>query len=150
MDVTQEVFIKVHRHIDRFQGSSSFYTWLYRIVVNVCIDQVRKSSRSNAVDFDDSLDHGEGAVQTGGQIAATPIRDPGAELGRKELQGEIAKALDRLSEKHRQVILLREFEGLSYKEIAEILEISVGTVMSRLHHARQNMQGSLRRYLRRE
>ena len=150
MDITQEAFIKVHRHLGRFQGSSSFYTWLYRIVVNLCIDHVRKASRSSTVDFDDSIDHRRAAAESGGRIAATPIAAPDTELKRKELNAEIRRAVERLSEKHRQVIVLREFEGLAYKEIADILEISVGTVMSRLHHARQNLQSALRRYMRRE
>lgn len=143
MDVTQEAFIKVHRHLARFEGSSSFYTWLYRIVVNLCIDHRRRSARTATVDFDDAIDHSE---PTDG--APTPIRSPDKEFGRRELRGQIGKAVDGLSEKHKQVILLREIEGLSYKDIAETLDISVGTVMSRLHHARQNLQVSLRRYLK--
>jgi RNA polymerase sigma-70 factor (ECF subfamily) len=142
MDVTQEAFIKVHKHLARFQGSSSFYTWLYRIVVNLCIDHRRRSGRSRSVDFDDSLDHSEHT-----EMGPTPIRDPGSEFGRRELRGQIGRAVDELSDKHRQVILLREIEGLSYKEIADTLDISVGTVMSRLHHARQNLQVSLKRYM---
>ncbi len=150
MDVTQEAFIKVHRHIGRFQGSSSFYTWLYRIVVNLCIDFKRKAARATEVDYDDKLDHRRAVAESGGLVTATASGDPSKELGRRELRHEIGRALDGLSEKHRQVIVLREIEGLSYKEIAEVLDISVGTVMSRLHHARQNLQSSLRRYLKRE
>ena len=146
MDITQQAFIKVHRHLDQFQGSSSFYTWLYRIVLNLSIDHVRKG-RGAAVDFDDALDHQSASMMSGGNFASMPIRDPASEIGRKELLEHLDKALDGLSAKHRQVILLREIEGLSYKEIADVLDISVGTVMSRLHHARQNLQVSLRRYL---
>ena len=150
LDITQEAFIKVHRHLPSFQGSSSFYTWLYRIVVNLCIDQVRRSGRSALVDFDDGVDHGPAARDAEGRYQAIRIDDPARHLGRQELRGEIQRALDGLSQKHREVIMLREIEGLSYKEIAEVLDISVGTVMSRLHHARQNLQSALRRYLGRE
>ena len=142
-DVTQEAFIKVHRYLGNFQGSASFYTWLYRIVINLCIDHKRRSSKGPHVDFDDSLDHERTAMEAG----STPIRDPAKEFRRKELRAQIGQAIDGLSEKHKQVILLREVEGLSYKEMAEVLDISVGTVMSRLHHARQNLQNSLRKTL---
>lgn len=150
MDVTQEAFIKVHRHLARFQGSSSFYTWLYRIVVNLCIDHKRRSSRGAQVDFDDAIGHEESVAQSAGRIAGSPPPNPEKELRRSELNQELGRAVAGLSEKHKQVILLREIEGLSYKEIAEVLDISVGTVMSRLHHARQNLQSSMRRYLKRE
>ena len=150
MDVAQEAFIKVHRYLPRFQGTSSFYTWLYRIVVNLCIDHKRKAGRATEVDFDDTLDHGKSAEEAEGRIQGTGFQSPEKSFRNAELREELSRAMNGLSEKHRQVILLREVEGLSYKEIAEVLEISVGTVMSRLHHARQNMQGTLKRFLKRE
>lgn len=149
LDVTQEAFVKVHRYIGRFHGTSSFYTWLYRIVVNLCIDHVRKSSRVGMVDYDDATDHHSGTDTSAGRFAGVPAPSPTDELRRKELGAELMRALDGLSHKHRQVIVLREVEGLSYKDIADVLGVSVGTVMSRLHHARHNMQATLRRYLTR-
>jgi RNA polymerase sigma-70 factor (ECF subfamily) len=148
MDVAQEAFLKVHRYIDRFQGASNFYTWLYRIVVNLCIDFIRKSRKVKQVDYDDSLSHEAGREISEGKIIGTTFRDPLSNLTSQELGDEIKKALDALSDKHKEVILLREIEGFSYQEIADLLEISVGTVMSRLHHARQNLQRSLRRYMK--
>ena len=150
LDVTQEAFIKVHRNLARFQGTSSFYTWLYRIVVNLCIDLKRRKSRAMQVDFDDSLDHGDVAGDSGGRISGSPYRDPARAASDTELRQEMDRAMSALSGKHRRVVVLREMEGLSYKEIADVEEISVGTVMSRLHHARQNLQSSLRRYMKRE
>ncbi len=150
LDISQQAFIKVHKHLPRFQGTSSFYTWLYRIVVNLCIDHKRRAARSMTVDYDDALDHEGGVASVNSAIAESPFRDPAKELAGSELRRELGRAMDGLSEKHRQVILLREIEGLSYKEIAEVLDISVGTVMSRLHHARHNLQSALRRYLKRE
>lgn len=150
MDITQEAFIKVHRHLERFQGTSNFYTWLYRIVVNLCIDQVRKNSKGYATDYNDLLDHSQVTNDSRGTIQGVPIPDPGRAFQQKELNEQINQAVNGLSASHREVILLREVEGLSYKEISDILGISVGTVMSRLHHARQNLQRTLRRYMTRK
>ena len=147
MDITQDAFVKVYRYLDGFRGTSSFYTWLYRIVVNLCIDHGRRLSRASVVDFDDTLSHPDASLLPAGDVAPTPIGLPAAELGRKELRNRIGDALERLTAKHREVIVLREIQGLSYNEISEVLSISVGTVMSRLHHARQNMQTLLKRYV---
>jgi len=150
MDVVQEAFVKVHRNLPRFQGTSSFYTWLYRIVVNLCIDLRRRTSKATVYSFDDALNHETVATSHGVLPGGANRGRPDQEFGRQELRKEIGQAMEGLSDKHRQVILLREIEGLSYKEIAEVLGISVGTVMSRLHHARSNLQATLRRYLNRE
>lgn len=141
MDVTQEAFIKVHRYLDNFKGSSSFYTWLYRITVNLCIDHLRKRKKGHQVEFDEALDHDE--AQGGDLLPSTMDMDPGRNLDRRELRERIEQALDTLSPNHRAVILMREVEGLSYKEIAKVMEISIGTVMSRLFHARKRMQAAL-------
>ncbi|MFT7624206.1 MAG: RNA polymerase sigma-70 factor (ECF subfamily) [Myxococcota bacterium] len=116
----------------------------------MCIDHKRKAARSSSVDYDDALNHARNVAQPGSAIAESPFRDPAREMSANELRGELGRAMEGLSEKHRQVIVLREIEGLAYKEIAETLDVSVGTVMSRLHHARHNLQSALRRYLRRE
>ena len=147
-DISQEVFIKVFRYLGSFQGTSSFYTWLYRISVNLSIDWLRKQGRQDLVDFDDTLLRRE---PDGAEALAVPKvqdSDPFKALGRKELREQIAKAFESLSEKHRAVLLLREVEGLSYEEIARTLKIHKGTVMSRLHHARRNLQRVLRGYLK--
>ncbi len=141
MDVSQEAFIKVHRYLDNFKGTSSFYTWLYRITVNLCIDHIRKHKKATVLDFDEAIGHDE---DTPNEIVPSTLgMNPGRNLDRKELRGLINKALETLSPAHRAVILMREVEGLSYKEIADVLEISIGTVMSRLFHARRRMQAAL-------
>ena len=147
-DISQEVFIKVYRYLGSFQGSSSFYTWLYRISVNLSIDWLRKQGRHDQVDFDDSLLRRE---PDGAEALVVPTlqdSDPLKALDRKELRDQLARAFESLSEKHRAVLLLREVEGLSYDEIARALKIHKGTVMSRLHHARRNLQRVLRTYVR--
>ena len=145
-EIVQEAFIKAFRHIKGFQGSSSVYTWLYRIVVNLCIDQFRKRSRQQQVEYDDALNHSVEKLDTPISPSKLGI-DPAKVYQRKELLEQLEKAINALSEKHRAIIMLREIEGLSYTEIAETLEISKGTVMSRLHHARKNLQLALHDYL---
>ena len=141
MDVTQESFIKVHRYLDNFKGTSSFYTWLYRITVNLCIDHMRKHKKATVLDFDEAIAHDE---ETPDEIVpSTTGMNPAKNLDRQEMRKMIDEALDTLSPAHRAVILMREVQGLSYKEIADVTEISIGTVMSRLFHARRRMQVAL-------
>lgn len=147
LDVVQDAFVKVHKHIGAFQGNASFYTWLYRIVANLCIDVRRRRSRRPEVAFEESVKTDD-AVAVGVDVAPSQ-RDtnPVDNLARRELRREMGKALDGLSENHRLILLLREVEGLSYEDLARVLKISKGTVMSRLFHARKNMQKALRPYL---
>jgi RNA polymerase sigma-70 factor (ECF subfamily) len=147
MDISQEAFIKVHRYLDHFQGTSSFYTWLYRIVVNVSIDSIRKESRHASVDYDDALNRREPDDAEAWIVPRVLDGNPLQACDRKELSGRIAAAFESLGEKHRAVLSLREVDGLSYEEIARVLKINKGTVMSRLHHARKNMQEALKDYL---
>jgi RNA polymerase sigma-70 factor, ECF subfamily len=144
LDVVQEAFIKVHKHIGSFQGSSSFYTWLYRIAMNLAIDQVRK--RRKVVELDETL-HKEDAASGGAFLPQIVHDNPSKTVSRRELSTEIQAALDTLPEYHRAVILLREVEDLSYEEMAKVLKVPKGTIMSRLFHARRKMQEQLRGYL---
>lgn len=135
MDLSQEAFIKAYRNLARFQGSSSFYTWIYRITVNLCIDYLRKSGRVQSVDYDDRIGRDNSEVDGDGSILPTRLdADPSRSLMRKELIEKMQHALETLSENHRAILLLREVEGLSYEEMAEVLGVSKGTVMSRLHY----------------
>jgi RNA polymerase sigma-70 factor (ECF subfamily) len=148
LDVSQEAFLKVYRYLGTFQGSSSFYTWLYRIVVNLCIDHLRKEGKHDTVDYDDMLLRREADDAEAEIVPSTLRNDPLRNLDRKELGEQLGKAFGSLSEKHRAVLLLREVEGLSYEDMARTLKIHKGTVMSRLHHARKNVQRALRGYLK--
>ncbi len=142
LDITQEAFIRVHRYLGSFQGSSSFYTWLYRIVVNLSVDHLRRRSHEPTVDYDDTLQHADTSEQQ-----PSAIGDPARALRDRELGTELEKALAQLSPVHRAVLLLREVEGLSYQEMAKVMGCSVGTIMSRLFHARKRMQKLLGAYL---
>jgi RNA polymerase sigma-70 factor (ECF subfamily) len=144
MDIVQDAFIKVHKHIGTFQGTSSFYTWLYRIVMNLGIDHVRRTRK--VVEWGDDVP----MDQVAGDRAMLPKvsdADPARTVVRRELSDKIRAALDTLPEYHRAVILLREVEGMSYEEIAEVLNVPKGTIMSRLFHARRKMQDQLEPYL---
>jgi len=145
-DLTQEVFIKAYNHLDRFRLESSFYTWIYRIGMNLAIDHLRKFSKRRSDEYDDGI----ASRSSDGSIGdAHRTGDPGRSLERKQLNETIMSALQKLSPDHRQVILLREVEGLSYKEIADSLEIAEGTVMSRLYYARRKLQQILKPQLAR-
>ena len=147
-DIVQEAFIKVHRHLQNFQGSSSFYTWLYRIVMNLSIDHIRRAKRKKNVDYDDGIGRADDEIAGDGAILPKLLEgNPGKSVLRKELAEALELALDQLPEHHRAVIMLREIEGMSYEEMSEALEVPKGTIMSRLFHARRKMQQSLAEYL---
>jgi RNA polymerase sigma-70 factor (ECF subfamily) len=144
LDVVQDAFIKAHRYLDKFEGTSSFYTWLYRIVMNLAIDHIRKTKRSKVVDFSD-LTVKEDDARVGEEDLLPRILggNPGRSLMDKEIRARIEAALSELSENHRAVLVMREMEGLSYEEMAGVMGCSKGTIMSRLFHARRNMQKRL-------
>jgi len=143
LDVTQEAFIKAFRSLSSFERESGFYTWLTRIAINLAIDLRRKKARKKAIPLEEFMD--PAVKPTGhGSLAPDPTRGP---LD-KELRERYLEALDTLSEKHKTVFVLHTVEGLAYKEIAATLEISIGTVMSRLHYARKHLQELLQDYLR--
>jgi RNA polymerase sigma-70 factor (ECF subfamily) len=141
-DLAQESFFKAWKSIARFRGQSSFYTWLYRIVMNVTIDALRKRHIQGGTEFDDqiALQHVEPGSST--LPAAHPL--PAQKLEQAEIRARIDAAIARLSPDHRAVILMREIEDMQYSEIAEALECSIGTVMSRLFYARRKLQGMLK------
>ena len=140
LDVVQDAFIKAHKYLDKFEGNSSFYTWLYRIVMNLAIDHLRKHRRVKPVELDESK------LEDGGDESLLPRilgGNPGRALMDKEIRARIDQALDQLSENHRSVLVMRELEGLTYEEMAVAMDCSKGTIMSRLFHARRNMQKRL-------
>lgn len=136
MDITQEVFLRVFRSLSGFKEESSFSTWLYRITFNICIDFSRKNAKRNENSL--SLD---GEAADGKELELPDERHaPETAYDRKELREEIAGAILRLSEQHREVLVMREISGLSYAEIAEVLELEEGTVKSRIARARENLR----------
>jgi RNA polymerase sigma-70 factor (ECF subfamily) len=147
-DVTQEAFLRVYQSIHRFAEKSAFFTWLYRIVVNLCHDsRRRKAKRKNEVSLDQLQEErdllGEPPLELP-DLQGIPADQYSAD---RELERKVKSAMDSLPEKHRITLLLREVEGLSYEEIAQATEVNIGTVMSRLHYARKRMQELLKPYL---
>lgn len=146
-DVVQEAFVKVYRHLPDFQGNSSFYTWLYRISMNLSIDQLRRRKSARHVDYDDAVGRAEAGDDPANLTPVFEGADPSRRHARSELAAKMQAALATLPEYHQQVILLREIEGLSYEEIAKIMKVPKGTIMSRLFHARRKMQTALADYV---
>jgi RNA polymerase sigma-70 factor (ECF subfamily) len=137
-EIAQEAFLRVHKGLAQFQGGSTFFTWLYRIVTNLSIDLMRKPSRREAeLHFALEVDDAESAL-----LPAVDA-DPYDVVRRGELSERISRALEQLPPYHRGVILMREVEGMSYEEMAEAMQVSKGTIMSRLFHARKKLQRAL-------
>ncbi len=139
VDLSQEAWVKSWQRLVQFQGDSSFATWMTRIVINLCLDQIRKNKRQRAESIE-QLDEELGGVERQMPVVET---NPTEGLERGELRTRIDEALGKLSHEHRTVLVLHEFEDLEYKEIAKRMKCSIGTVMSRLFYARRKMAALL-------
>jgi RNA polymerase sigma-70 factor (ECF subfamily) len=140
LDLSQDAWVKGWQRLAQFQGDSSFITWMTRIVINLCLDQLRKQKRQRAESIE-AMEENDG----GGIERRMPVVQPNPTLGleRAELRERIDRALVQLSHEHRTVLVLHEFEELEYKEIAKRMKCSIGTVMSRLFYARRRMASLL-------
>ena len=138
-DLSQEAWVKGWQRLVQFQGDSSFATWMTRIVINLCLDQLRRNKRVRTESIDEMNE------ETGGVERQMPVITPNPTEGleRGELRARIDKALGQLSYEHRTVLVLHEFEELEYKLIAKKMGCSIGTVMSRLFYARRKMAALL-------
>lgn len=141
-DLAQDGFLKAWKSIGRFRGQSSFYTWLYRILMNVCIDWLRKKQVESGTEFDDTI--GLRNIEPGSVTTPRGVLEPAAKISDQEIRARIDAAIEKLSVEHRTVIIMREIDGLEYSEIAEQVGCSIGTVMSRLFYARKKLQSMLR------
>jgi RNA polymerase sigma-70 factor, ECF subfamily len=142
-ELVQDAFLRVFKSLGSFQGGSSFFTWLYRIITNLSIDLHRKPGRQT-VDIDDSrLELDESKQSDFPLMARIDGADPSELVRRREIGARLQAALDALPSYHRAVIVMREVDGLSYEEMAEAMDVSKGTIMSRLFHARQKLQKAL-------
>ena len=139
LDLSQDAWVKGWRRLAQFQGDSSFVTWMTRIVINLCLDQLRKHKRQRTESIE-ALEEDAGGVER-----QMPVLNPNPTEGleRTELRQRIDRALGQLSQEHRTVLVLHEFEELEYKEIAKRMDCSIGTVMSRLFYARRRMASLL-------
>jgi len=143
-DLTQETFIKAFQAIARFKGKSSFFTWIYRIAINSTMTFLKKRSCRRYISYENINEevHSTDIIES---LTAKNRSEKGAIV--HELQEKLNDSLQKLSPKHRTVVVLHEIEGLSHVEIAEITKASVGTVRSRLHYAKQQLQSYLKDYL---
>ncbi|HNV00206.1 MAG: sigma-70 family RNA polymerase sigma factor [Verrucomicrobia bacterium] len=139
IDLSQEAWVKGWQRLQQFQGEASFVTWMTRVVINLCLDALRKQKRLRT----ESIEHMDS--ESGGVERQMPplIINPTEGLERQEVRQRIDQAMSQLSYAHRTVLILHEFEGLEYKEIAKRMECSIGTIMSRLFYARRRLAALL-------
>ncbi|HYE90920.1 MAG TPA: sigma-70 family RNA polymerase sigma factor, partial [Terriglobales bacterium] len=137
-DAAQEAFIKAYKALPGFRGQSAFYTWLFRIVMNVAHDKARSRGAQGRAFGTERVTEEEWE-----RTMPDPGEDPDAAAARAEQRAHITRALETLPEHHRAIIMLSDLEGLSYREIADVLSIPMGTVMSRLHNARKRLRAAL-------
>jgi RNA polymerase sigma-70 factor (ECF subfamily) len=138
VDLSQESWVKAWQRIKQFQGESGFATWMTRIVINLCLDHLRRQKRLRAESIE--LMDEEGGVERQMPVV---INNPTEGLEREELRRRIDRAMSQLSEAHRTVLVLHEFEGLEYKDVAKRMGCSIGTIMSRLFYARRRLASLL-------
>ncbi len=136
-DVVQETFLSAYQSLDSFKGEAQFFTWLYRIAMNTAISLRRKHKGTLSIDA--GL-NGEASMEP---MDGSESSQPGHALERREVEHRIQKALKHLSPEHRAVLVLKDMEGQKYETIAEILQVPIGTIRSRLHRARIELRALL-------
>ena len=140
-ELTQDVFVKVIESIDKFDGRSSFYTWLFRIAVNLTLNYCKRAVRLGTRSIDADDEHGPEAKGLLKEILHdNKLPEPAVIAQNKELCDVVARSLLKLDETHRAVIILRDIEGMNYAQIAQVLDLEMGTVKSRLSRARNNLR----------
>jgi RNA polymerase sigma-70 factor (ECF subfamily) len=142
-DLSQDVFIKAWKALPKFENRSRFSTWLFRISHNVVYDWVRKRKIESAGELNDEI-FDRDRIDLSAKTAPALIESPDEALSNSELRIKISAALEKLSPEHREVVILKDVQGLTYKEIADVMECTLGTVMSRLFYARQKLQTLLK------
>jgi len=139
-DLAQESFIKIYRSLESFRGEAGFMSWMYRLVTNVCLDELRRRGRSKTVSIEELMEGKKGLIM---RREISGSRLPEDAVIRRELQQEVQNVLNSLSEEHRIIVVMRDIQGYSYEEIAQLLQCSLGTVKSRLNRARHILKEKL-------
>jgi RNA polymerase sigma-70 factor (ECF subfamily) len=143
-DMAQEAFIKIYKSIQNFREESSFSTWLYRIVTNVCLDELRKRKKANLVPLEMNIETDKGSAIIELSAEKETPEDICERVEKKEL---IQNAISSLAEDYKTVIILRDIQGFGYEEIATMLNCSLGTIKSRINRARNLLKDKLRHEL---
>ena len=140
-ELTQETFVKVIENIDRFESKSSFYTWAFRIAVNLTLNYCQRNAKLGLRSLDDDYEYSTNATQTLKEFLSDDSSpDPAMVAQNKELCEITIQSLMKLDDAQRTVIILRDIEGMNYAQIADVLEINLGTVRSRLSRARNRLR----------
>jgi len=149
-ELTQETFVKVIENIDKFEGRSGFYTWAFRIAVNLTLNYCQRSGRLGlkSLDAEDDEHYGQAKQQLKELLNDDSSPDPAAVAANKELCKIVKEALMKLDDTQRTVVVLRDIEGMKYAQIAEVLDVELGTVRSRLSRARSNLREIMEAILR--
>jgi len=144
-EIVQEAFVRVFKSVGSFEGKSSFFTWLYRIIHNIAFDMMARNRRWHVVGDETTLDDDSNRDAVRGFMVANEFGDPDAFVNRAELRERLEKALEALPPMQRSALLMKEVEGMTHQEIAEAQGVPMGTVMSRLFNARIKLKKSLSR-----
>ena len=139
-DLAQETFIRLYQSLASFRGDSSFATWLFRITANACRDELRKRQRRRSISMDEMI-----AASPANVPVADSTYSPEEAVQRNEVQRQVQECLSELSDDHRLILVMREIQGFSYDEIADVLQCSLGTVKSRISRARNALKERLKR-----
>ncbi len=142
-DLSQDVFVKAWQALPRFEARARFSTWLFRIAHNTVYDWVRKRKIESAGELNDEIFNRD-SIDASARTAPSATDAPDDALANTELRIKIEEALGKLSPEHREAVIFKDVQGLSYKEIAEVMDCTLGTVMSRLFYARQKLQTLLK------
>jgi RNA polymerase sigma-70 factor (ECF subfamily) len=136
-EVTQEVFIRIYKSIGSFKGESQISTWIYRIATNVCLDELRKRKRKWVMSLDEEYhkENGDYIIQVEDNKPT-----PDVIMEQKTIKNAVNNAIDKLSEKYKLIIILRDLQGFSYEEISDMIKTPVGTVKSRINRARLQLK----------
>lgn len=146
VDLSQEAWVRAWKKLRQFHGDSSFSTWMTRITINLCLDHLRKKKR-RIFESIEKMNEESGGVE---RLMPLVDENPTAGLEKNELRKKIDQALEQLSETHRSVIVMHEFEEMEYREIAQKMDCSIGTIMSRLFYARKKLATLLSKYKQEE
>ncbi len=136
-DMTQEIFVKLYKNLDKFDENAKFSTWIYRIAVNACIDEIRKRKGKETVSINEMIELDDGEVDK--QFAADEPTPENKVICKEDIK-HLKEAIESLPENHKVLIILRDIQGYSYEEIADITESNLGTVKSRISRARNHLK----------